>query len=415
MKRRSADFSSVHPAPRRLRPGRRTITGLALLAFVLLGSGFLSACGGKTASTDGPPSGQTAGEATGGSSGGEILIGVQSPTTGSEAKMGQDINQAIELAVEELNAKGGVLGKTIKLTFADDACDPQTATAAANKLVSQGVVAVVGGYCSGATLPATGVYHQAGIPMVVTAANSEKIPAQGYPEIFLVNGTTKHQAKRAAEYMVKEQGAKRIALVHDNSAFARDLAEATKQEVEALGGEVIAFEAVNSDENDFTPVISKLKSLKPDATYWTAYYSAGGLFIKQFKTAKVPGIIGVGDGANDKMLVAIAGKENAEGTFITMSPSAEFIPEAKAFIERYYAKYGEEPGPYSALSYDGMRLLADAIERAGSTEPAAIVRALRETKDFPVFGGTITFNPDGTIQKSNFIVVVVKNGEFALP
>ncbi|MFC4769357.1 branched-chain amino acid ABC transporter substrate-binding protein [Effusibacillus consociatus] len=351
----------------------------------------------------------------GGASSSEILVGVQSPTTGSEAKMGQDINNAVQLAADEINEKGGINGKKIKLVFADDACDPQTATAAANKLVSQGVVAVVGGYCSGATLPASGVYHNAGIPMVVTAANSAKIPAQGYKEIFLTNGTTVHQAEAASEHMLKALGAKRIAIVHDNSAFAKDLAEITKKAVQEKGGEVVAFEAVNPEEKDFTSLLTKLKSAKPDATYWTAYYAAGGLLIKQFKQLGVPGAIGVGDGANDKTLIDIAGKQAAEGTFVTTSPTPEFIPSAKSFTDSYKAKFKGEPGPYSALSYDGMRLLADAIARANTTDKAAIVKALKETKGFKTFGGDISFKEDGTLEKSNFIVIQVKDGKFSLP
>lgn len=365
----------------------------------------LTACGSGGSSTG----------KEGGTANGELLIGVQTPTTGSEAKMGQDMNNAIQMAADEINEKGGINGKKIKLIFADDACDPQTATAAANKLVSQGVTAVVGGYCSGATLPATGVYHNAGIPMVVTAANSAKIPAQGYKEVFLVNGTTVHQAAQASDYMVNKLGGKRIAIIHDNSAFAKDLAENTKKEVEQKGGQVVAFEAVNPEEKDFTALLTKLKNLKPDATYWTAYYAAGGLFIKQFKQLGVPGAIGVGDGANDKTLIDIAGKQAAEGTFVTTSPTPEFIPAAKSFNDTYKNKFKADPGPYSALSYDGMRLLADALTRANSTDKAAIVKALQATKSFQTFGGNITFKEDGTLEKSNFIIIQVKDGKFALP
>lgn len=377
--------------------------GLGLSVASLLA---LTACG------SGGSSG-TAGQ--GGASSNDILIGVQTPTTGSEAKMGQDMNNAIQLASDEINAKGGINGKKIKLVFADDAADPQTATAAANKLVSQGVVAVVGGYASGATLPASGVYHNAGIPMVVTAANSAKIPAQGYKEIFLVNGTTVHQGQAASDYMVSKLGAKRIAIVHDNSAFAKDLAEITKKAVQEKGGEVVAFEAVNPEEKDFTSLLTKLKTAKPDATYWTAYYAAGGLLIKQFKQLGVPGKIGVGDGANDKTLIDIAGKQAAEGTFVTTSPTPEFVPSAKSFIDSYTSKFKADPGPYSALSYDGMRLLADAIARANSTDKAAIVKALKETKGFKTFGGDVSFKEDGTLEKSNFIIIQAKDGKFALP
>jgi branched-chain amino acid transport system substrate-binding protein len=350
----------------------------------------------------------------GGNQGGgnTISIGVETPTTGSSAKMGQDMNHAIQMAVDEINNKGGVLGKKISLTFADDAADPQTAAAAANKLVSQGVVAVVGGYASGAVLPASGVYHQAGIPMVVTAANSAKIPAQGYNNIFLINGTTTAQAQTAADYMVHKLKGKRIAILNDNSAYSVDLANQTKKFVEQMGGQVVAFDAVNPQETDFTTELTKLKSLKPDATYWTAYYAAGGLLLKQFKQVGVSGAFGVGDGANDPTIIQIAGKQNAEGMFTTTSPTPQFIPSAKDWVKQYQTRFGEAPGPYSALSYDGMRVLADAISRAGSTDKSAIIKALAATKGFQTFGGPVSFKSDGELATSNFIVLVVKNGDY---
>src|SRR5579875_2324273 len=138
---------------------------------------FATACGTQGSSGNGSGGG-------GSSSGGKILIGVITPTTGSSAKMGQDMNNAIKMAVDEINKKGGIIGKQLQVDYEDGACDPQTATAAANKLASENVSAVVGGYCSGAVLPATGVLHQAGIPWVLTAANSAKIPAEGYNDIF---------------------------------------------------------------------------------------------------------------------------------------------------------------------------------------------------------------------------------------
>jgi branched-chain amino acid transport system substrate-binding protein len=362
----------------------------------------LTACG-----TSNAPSG-----AAGGAAGNEILVGLQLPLTGNEAKMGQDMKQAAELAVDEINAAGGINGKKIELVAQDDASDPQTATAAANKLVSQQVVAVVGGYSSGATIPATGVYHQNGIPMVVTAANSQKISDQKFPEIFMINGTTVHQAAIAADYMINKNHAKKVAIIHDNSGYAKDLAERTKADVEKAGGQVVVFDAVNPDESDFSSLNSKLKQDKPDATYWTAYYKAGGLFIKQFKQQGVTGIIGVGDGSNDMTLIQIAGKEAAEGTFITTSPTAEFLPEAKKFLDDYKAKFHADPGPYSALEYDGIHVLADAMKRAKSTDPKAIGEALKKT-DLKTLSSQVSFNDDGTLKQSNFIVLQVKDGHFA--
>ncbi|KEQ27078.1 branched-chain amino acid ABC transporter substrate-binding protein [Paenibacillus tyrfis] len=383
---------------------KQTAIGIGAVMLSMLA---ITACGGNP---DGAK--PVTGSAEGSASGKEIKIGMMSALSGNEAKMGQDMKQAAELAAEEINAAGGINGSKIKLVAQDDACDPQTATAAANKLVSEGVTAVVGSYCSGAAIPATGVFHQNGIPTVITAANSQKIADQKFPEIFMINGTGLHQAQMATEYMVKQKQAKKVAIIHDNSAFAKDLAEVTKKQVESAGSKVVVFDAVNPDETDFSSLVSKLKQAQPDATYWTAYYKGGGLFIKQFKQQGVSGIIGVGDGANDKMLIDIAGKDAAEGTFITNSPTAEFLPDAKKFIDGYKKKYSQEPGPYSALQYDGIKVLADAITRAGSADKKAITEALAKS-DLKTLTGQVSFGPQGTLKKSNFVVLQVKGGTFA--
>lgn len=349
----------------------------------------------------------------GGDSPGKILIGVISPTTGSSAKMGLDMNNAIKMAVEDMNKNGGLNGKQVQVDYQDGACDPQTATAAANKLVSENVSAVVGGYCSGAVLPATGVLHQAGIPWVLTAANSAKIPAEGYNNIFLVNSTAIAQAQTAADYMTKSLQGKRIAIINDNSAYSVDLAQRTKDDLTKAGAQVIAYDSVNPQETDFNSELTKLKGLNPDVTYWTGYYSVGGLLLKQFKQLGVPGAFGVGDGSNDPTLVKIAGEQNAQGYFVTTSPTPQFQPAAKDWSGQYKSEFKTDPGPYSALSYDGMRVIADAITRAKSDKPADIVKALAATNNFQTFGGPLSFKPDGEPVNSNFMVLVYKNGQYS--
>jgi branched-chain amino acid transport system substrate-binding protein len=348
---------------------------------------------------------------SGGNGSGEILIGTLTPITGSSAKMGEDMNNAIQLAADEINAEGGIDGKKITIVKEDEGCDPQMATAGANKLVSKGVVAVVGGYCSGAVLPATGVMNQAGIPWVLTAANSAKIPEQGFENMFLLNSTAPAQAKTAAEHIVTKLGAKKIAIIHDNSAYAVDLAERTREDLKGLGAEVIAFDAVNPEEKDFNSLMTKLKNLNPDVTYWTGYYNVGGLLAKQFKQIGVSGTFGVGDGSNDPTIIDIAGPENAEGLFITTTPTPQFQESAKDWIPKYKETYNLEPGPYSAISYDGLRVLADAIKRAGSTDGKKIIEALAQTDGFESFAGPVKFNETGEIANSNFVVLVVKDGK----
>ncbi|ASJ55364.1 branched chain amino acid ABC transporter substrate-binding protein [Brevibacillus formosus] len=354
------------------------------------------------------------GSSTGGGDAGEILVGVILLVTGNNATDGKDMQNAIEMAVKKINDNGGVLGKKLKIEVADDGCDPQMATTAANKLVSQNVVAVVGGYCSGATLPSSGVFKNANILMIVPAANSAKLPAQGYDTLFLINGLTPDQAQTAADYMAANQ-AKKVVLIHDNSAYAKDLADFAKASVEKSGGTIIAYEAINPEEKDFSALVTKIKGLQPDATYFTGYYAAGGLMVKQFKQKGVSGLFLAGDGSFSEDVIKIAGADNAEGLLITATPTAEFIEGAEAFTSSYKQTYNNlAPGPFSALSYNAVNLLADAIGRANSTDRDAIKKAIKETKDFKALGQTISFNAQNTLDTSNFAVLKVTGGKFTL-
>ncbi|NGQ97445.1 branched-chain amino acid ABC transporter substrate-binding protein [Brevibacillus sp. SYP-B805] len=366
----------------------------------------VSGCGGGSSGFGAGGSGQ-------GADSGEIVVGAILPMTGNNATDGKDMYNALDMAVKELNEAGGVLGRKLKIEVADDGCDPQMATSAANKLVSLNVTAVVGGYCSGATLPASGVFKNANIPMIVTAANSSKLPAQGYDTLFLINGLVPDQTQKATEYFMAHN-AKRIALVHDNSAYAKDMADSAKAQIEKAGGSVIAYEAINPEEKDFSALATKLKGLSPDATYFTGYYAAGGLMIKQFKQKGVPGLFMAGDGSFSEDLIKIAGPENAEGALISATPTAEFIEGAEEFVKEYKQAYNLAPGPFSALTYNGMNLLADALKRANSTDHEAVKKALKETKDFKALGETITFNDQNTLNESNFAILKVENGKFTL-
>jgi branched-chain amino acid transport system substrate-binding protein len=378
------------------------------LSLVLFASLLFTGCAGG-----GQQNGSGGGSSQGTAGADKIVIGAILPVTGNNATDGKDMKNAIDLAVKKVNEAGGVLGKQIVIELADDGCDPQMATSAANKLVSQNVVAVVGGYCSGATLPSSGVFKNANIPMVVTAANSSKLPAQGYDTLFLINGLVPDQAKKGAEYL-SAHNAKKVALVHDNSAYAKDLADSAKAAVEAAGGSVVAFEAINPDEKDFSALVTKLKGIQPEATYFTGYYAAAGLMLKQFKQKGVPGLFMVGDGSFSEDIIKIAGADNAEGLLITATPTAEFIEGAESFTNEYKQTYNIAPGPFSALTYNGVNLLVDAIKRANSTDKEAIKKALKETKDFKALGETISFNEKNTLNDSNFAVLTVHGGKFAL-
>jgi branched-chain amino acid transport system substrate-binding protein len=174
----------------------------------------------------------------------------------------------------------------------------------------------------------------------------------------------------------------------------------------------VAYELVNKGEQDSSALVTRIKSQSPDLVFWTAYYADGALLIKQLRAAGFKGHITVGDGSTDAKIIELAGKA-AEGIHALANPLPEFLPAGKKFVADYKAKFKVEPGPYSALSYDGMLLLADAIKRAGSVDKKAVAAALKTT-EFKGISGPVKFTDKNLLAHSNFVVLVVKGGKFHL-
>jgi branched-chain amino acid transport system substrate-binding protein len=342
----------------------------------------------------------------------DLKIGIMVPTTGSEATYGKDMENAIRMGMEEINAKGGVLGMKLVATTADDACDPQAATSAASKLVSADVTGVVGGYCSGATLPTLKIYGDAGVPIVIPAANSTKLIAANPGNAFQINSTGFDQVATAIG-LFKDKGIKKLAIIHQGDGYSEDLAKLTREKWEGMKNEVVAYEVVNKGEQDHSSLVTRIKSKAPDAVFWTAYYADGALVVKQLRQGGFRGLMAVGDGSNSPKLMEIAGKA-AEGAFCFSNPTVEYLPEAKAFGENYRKKFNMAPGPYSALAYDGIYILADAIARAGAADKAKIIQALKETKEFKGISGPVSFTKENTLARSNFVVLVAKGADWTL-
>ncbi len=342
----------------------------------------------------------------------DIPVGIMVPTTGSEATYGKDMENAIKLAAGQINTKGGVLGMKIATTTQDAACDPQQAVNAASKLVSQGVTGVVGGYCSGATLPTLKIFGDAGVPIVIPAANSTKLIGAGSGNVFMINSTGADQVNTAVAFF-KSKDIKRLAIVNEGDAYSADLASLTREQWKKDGGDVVAYEVINKGEQDYSALVTRLKQQRPDAVFWTAYYADGALLIKQLRQGGYTGMIALGDGNNSPKLFEIAGAA-ANGVYCFSNPTVEYLPNARAFADEYKKQFHQSPGPYSALSYDGMNLLADAITRAGSTDKPKIIAALRATKDFQGIAGPINFTPQNTLARSNFVVLVGKGKQWAL-
>ncbi|KIE25430.1 branched-chain amino acid ABC transporter substrate-binding protein [Streptomyces sp. MUSC 125] len=355
------------------------------------------------------------GSGGGSNSNGPITLGMAIPTSGSSAATGPYMKNGAQLAIDEINAKGGVLGRKLKLDVQDSACDPKTAVTAANKLVAAGVTVSVGGYCSSATLPTLSVFGKADVPMVIPAANSAELFSQHLPNVFLINGTGVQQAQAAVEWMAKQK-ATRVALVDDNTSYSTDITKRTKAAVEAAGSgmKTVLRESVNAGESDYSSNVDAIVSAKPDFVYWTGYYQEGGLIIRQLRQAGYHGKIMVADGNVDTKLINIAGKKNAQGVYATMTETPDTLTSAGSWIADYKKKFGSEPGPYSLQSYDAVRVAAKAIGDAKSTDGKKIESALMKIDGFSLFSGPLKFTSDHTLSTGGFRILQVSDTKFTL-
>jgi branched-chain amino acid transport system substrate-binding protein len=343
----------------------------------------------------------------------DVKIGVLVPTTGSEATYGQDMANAVKIAIAEINKAGGINGDQVSMVVGDDGCDPQQAVNAATKLASSGIVGVVGGYCSGSTLPTLKVFGNAHLPFVITAANSTELIPANPGNAFMINSTGDDQVAKATDFF-KSKGIKSLAIVNEGDAYSQNLAQLTQKAWTADGNTVADFETVNKGEQDFSSVVTKITSANPDAVFWTAYYADGGPFIKQLREGGYQGMIAVGDGSNSPDLFKLAGNEAAEGVIGFSNPTAQFLPAAKAFSDTYTKEFGNPPGPYAPLTYDGMKLLAWAMNTAKSTDSAKVIDELKKANFSETLSGPISFKPDNTLARSNFIVLEGHDGAWEL-
>ncbi|HML51775.1 MAG TPA: branched-chain amino acid ABC transporter substrate-binding protein [Propionicimonas sp.] len=360
--------------------------------------------------------GCSGGVAGGGNSdtGGALKFGMLAPFSGSESAFGEYMKNGATLAVDEINAAGGVNGQQIELIAEDEACDATTAVAGANKLVSQGVIASVGGYCSGATLPTLPIFLQAKIPMVIAAANSDDLVAAKQPNVFLVNGTGTQQAQAAVKFAEKS-AAKSIYVIDEGDAYSTNLSKAFISQAKEAGLNVSGSTTVTPTDKDFSTDVDKMMKAGTDFVYYTGYYQAGSLVNHQAKAAGYKGIFLIGDGAVDAKFAEITGKgftDNVYGTF-TMTP--DMLQDGGAWSAAYKDKFGTDPGPYALQSYNAVKVMAEGIKQAGSTDMDKVDAALHNLKDFSTASGSISFTEQGTLTDAKFVIVTIApDGKFVL-
>jgi branched-chain amino acid transport system substrate-binding protein len=368
---------------------RLLVTSLAALAVLVIG-----ACG--SSSTSG--------------GGGVIKVGITGPFTGPYADPGSAIRNAGELAIEDINAAGGINGRMLQAVAEDDACDAQQGTQAAEKLLTEGIVAIVGGYCSGASIPESDILHRSGdLPFITAASSNPKFTDQGYDNVFRMVSRDDAEAPADVSFMKDWLKAKSIAIMHDNTTYAKGVADSAKSAATAAGLTVTYFDAITPGQKDYSAALTKVGTTNPDVLFYTGYYPEFGLLAKEYVQLS-PKFKLNGDSADvDPSVIKVAGSAltNPNITINTL-PTTEFIHNASndAFTAKYKQKYGAPPGDYSSYEYDGMMALAQALkDDGGSTKASDLNKALHNVSLASGTTGSVKFDSKGDRPTPLFLAV----------
>ena len=329
---------------------------------------------------------------------GDIKIGLMCPLTGKWASEGQDMKNIVSLLVDETNAKGGINGSKVELVVEDDAGDPRTAALAAQKLASAGVVAVIGTYGSAVTEATQNILAESELVQIGTGSTSIRLTAKGMKRFFRTCPRDDEQG-RVAQSTLAKFGFKKVAILHDNSSYAKGLAEEAQKGLKDAGVPVVFYDALTPSERDYTAILTKLKAADPDLIFFTGYYPEAGMLLRQKKEMHWDVPMMGGDAANNTDLVKIAGKDAAKGYFFISPPSAHDFdtPEAKDFFSRYKAQYNSLPSSvWSVLAGDAFKVIVAALQAGTDANPEAVAKYLKkDLKEYPGLTGKLGFNEKG--------------------
>jgi ABC-type branched-subunit amino acid transport system substrate-binding protein len=342
-----------------------------------------------------------------------VNIGVLAPLSGSYQDAGIDIVNGAKLAMEQINASGGVLGRRLELISQDDACNPDQAAKAASQLAAAGAVAVAGGYCSSAALPELRVMHDERIPYVLDASAFPELTEHGWRNAFRTIGRTDAQGALAANLLKTALHVKRAAVMSDGTTYSQGLARSTVAALKADGVEVVYDNAISPGQQDYRDVVKTVNDLRPDVLYYTGYYTEAAVLAKDLRSLNSGIKYFMGNGTADRSLIDKGGAA-VEGMIVTTSPLPQFLNNARAreFVKAYRNAYQHEPGPYSVYEYDAVGVTAQAIRQAKSAKPEDIAEALHGLKSYNGATGEIAFDQKGDRLKAAFMAVTVRNGRF---
>jgi branched-chain amino acid transport system substrate-binding protein len=343
-----------------------------------------------------------------------IKIGHVGPLTGGIAHLGKDNENGARLAVEEINAAGGlkVGDKTYKfeLVAEDDKADPKEGTLAAQKIVDSGAVAVVGHLNSGTTIPASKIYADASVAQISPSATNPKYTEQGFKTAYRVVANDNQQGQVLANYAAETLKAKTIAIIDDRTAYGQGLADVVEKVAKEKGLKVVAREFTNDKATDFNAILTKVRGAKPDVVMYGGMDATAGPMAKQMTQLGIKSTFLAGDGVCSPEFIKLAGDSAGILHCSNAGEAVEKLAKGPEFIDKYKKRFNSDVQIYSPYSYDAVYVIAEAIKRAGKADRAAIAAAMPAT-NYPGLTGQIAFDEKGDVKGAAISMFKVANGK----
>ncbi len=330
----------------------------------------------------------------------DTTIGVVGPMTGQYATFGQQLKNGAELAVADINAAGGLLGKKLKLEVGDDACDPKQARAVAEKMAGLKVPFVAGHYCSSSSIPASEVYNESNIVQITPASTNPTFTERKMWNTFRVCGRDDQQGAVAGAFIAKQYKGKNIAILQDKSTYGKGLADEMKKALNKAGVKEKLYEAYTQGDKDFNALVSKMKANAIDVVYVGGYHTEAGLILRQMRSQGLNAQMIAGDAIATNEFWSITG-DAGKGMMFTFGADPRTRPTAAAVVKRFKDK-GIDPEGYTLYTYAALQIWAAAVKKAGTTDAKKVAAAIKAGKWDTVLG-SIGYDAKGDITAIDYV------------
>ncbi len=345
-----------------------------------------------------------------------VKIGHAAPLTGTQAHIGKDNENGVRLAIEEANAANiSIGGKKIRfqLLSEDDQADPKNGTIVAHKLADAEINGMIGHLNSGTTIPASRVYHDAGIPQISPSATNPRYTQQGFKSAFRTMANDEQQGRLLGQFATQHLSAKRIAIIDDRTAYGQGLADEFEKSVKSNGGVIVAREFTTDKSTDFRAILTTIKGKQPDLLFFGGMDPQGGPLMRQVRSLGITAQFLGGDGLYTPEFIKLAG-DASEGAYSSLpGVPLEKMPNGLAFRDKYRAKYNRDIQLYAPFCYDAVNIMIDAMKRADSVKPEKYLPELVKT-DYNGVTARIMFDERGDLKAGAITFYRVRNGTWEI-